>query len=81
MTPKKQPFSLKARAINKPAEKDMLENVPALAEGEVGQVREEPIKRLTIDLPQSLHARLKVKAAEEGVTMASLVRELLDGSV
>ena len=32
------------------------------------------IKRLTIDVPEDLHRRLKVKAATEGVKMADLVR-------
>lgn len=31
-------------------------------------------KRLTIDVPEELHRRLKVKAAVEGVNMADLVR-------
>jgi predicted HicB family RNase H-like nuclease len=32
------------------------------------------LKRLTIDIPEDLHRRLKVKAATEGVRMADLVR-------
>jgi hypothetical protein len=32
------------------------------------------IKRLTIDVSEELHTRLKVKAALEGVRMADLVR-------
>jgi plasmid stability protein len=32
------------------------------------------IKRLTIDMPEELHRKLKVKAANEGVGMADLVR-------
>jgi len=32
------------------------------------------IKRLTIDISEELHRRLKVKAATEGVRMADLVR-------
>ena len=33
-----------------------------------------PMKRLTIDVPAELHRQLKMKAADEGVKMADLVR-------
>jgi len=43
---------------------------------------EEPLKRLTLDLPESLHRNLKLKAVEEGSTMRDLVtlwvREKID---
>ncbi len=42
------------------------------------QTRPEPTlqktKRLTIDIPETLHRTLKIKAAVEGVRMADLVR-------
>ena len=38
----------------------------------------EPIKRLTIDIPASLHAELKAHCAHEDTTIARLVRGLLD---
>ncbi len=34
---------------------------------------EGPIKRLTLDLPESLHKTLKLKAVEEGSTMRDLI--------
>ena len=37
----------------------------------------EPTKRLTLDVPASLHRRAKVGAAEHGTTLADIVRELL----
>ena len=38
----------------------------------------ETMKRLTIDLPASLHARIKSQCAIRGVKMADEVRELLE---
>ena len=35
------------------------------------------LKRLTLDLPQSLHTRIKREAVEQGVTMAQMLRALL----
>ncbi len=37
----------------------------------------EPIKRLTIDVPLSLHQRIKYTCALEGVIMADVIRDLL----
>lgn len=36
------------------------------------------IKRLTIDVPEELHRRLKVKAAQDGVRMVDLVRRWIE---
>jgi hypothetical protein len=38
----------------------------------------EPMKRLTIDVPQSLHARIKVQCAANGRQMADEIRSLLE---
>lgn len=38
----------------------------------------ETMKRLTIDVPASLHARIKSQCALRGVKMADEVRELLE---
>ena len=38
----------------------------------------EPIKRLTIDLPLSLHRRVKTGCVQEDVAIADVVREFLD---
>lgn len=36
------------------------------------------MKRLTIDVPQDLHARIKVSCAQKGIKMADRIRELLE---
>lgn len=37
----------------------------------------EKMSRLTIDIPASLHRRLKAECATEGVKMADVIRDLL----
>jgi hypothetical protein len=39
----------------------------------------EPMKRLTIDVPLSLHKRIKSQCAISNLIMADVVRELLEG--
>ncbi|WP_346294217.1 hypothetical protein [Sphaerothrix gracilis] len=38
----------------------------------------EKLKRLTLDIPESLHRKIKGKAVMEGVTMIEMLRELLE---
>lgn len=38
----------------------------------------EASKRLTIDVPVSLHSRLKIEAVKSGMSMADLVRQALE---
>jgi hypothetical protein len=38
----------------------------------------EKMKRLTIDIPESLHRRVKAGCAVRGIEMASLMREFLE---
>ena len=38
----------------------------------------EPVKRLTIELPARLHARVKAECALRGIKMKDLVRTLLE---
>ena len=38
----------------------------------------EKTKRFTIDVPESLHRRIKKTCADRGVLMASAIRELLE---
>lgn len=38
----------------------------------------EKMKRLTLDIPESLHRAIKRKAVEEGVTMVDQLRSLLE---
>lgn len=39
---------------------------------------QEPFKRLTINVPQSLHARVKLKCVQDGTTIADVVRNFLE---
>lgn len=42
-------------------------------------IKEEmPMKRLTIDIPEALHARVKSQCAKRRVKMADVVREFLE---
>ena len=38
----------------------------------------EQMKRFTIDVPLSLHTRIKVQCAAKGVKMADVIREMLE---
>jgi predicted DNA binding CopG/RHH family protein len=38
---------------------------------------EDKTKRLTIDISEALHKALKIKAVNDGITMAQIVRQLL----
>lgn len=38
----------------------------------------EPMKRFTIDVPQSLHRRVKSVCAQRGLKMADVIREFLE---
>lgn len=44
----------------------------------VPAVAEEPMKRLTIDIPESLHTRIKLSCVANRQKMAEAVRELLE---
>ena len=52
------------------------------AEGWVHQQKKkassEKMKRLTLDIPERLHRAIKMKAAEEGVTIAQQLRNLFE---
>ncbi len=48
------------------------------AEAQPQQDQPGKIKRLTLDIPEGLHRAIKRQAVEEGVTMADLLRTLLD---
>lgn len=45
---------------------------------EVTAAPEEPMARLTIDVPVSAHRKFKAKCAGEGVKMADLMRQWVD---
>ena len=41
----------------------------------------EPLKRLTIEVPLTLHHAIKRKCVDNGVTMADVIRDLIAGYV
>ncbi|RQO80453.1 hypothetical protein [Acidovorax sp. FJL06] len=51
---------------------------PAAADNWVeNRVEEEPMKRLTIDIPASLHRAIKMQTAARGTKIADEVRQIL----
>jgi hypothetical protein len=38
----------------------------------------EPIKRLTVDMPISLHRRVKIQCAQQNLVMTEVIREFLE---
>ncbi|HIJ30882.1 MAG: hypothetical protein HOK37_10680 [Gammaproteobacteria bacterium] len=71
---KRESFSLDDAAVNTPV-------APAkekkLAEKTLSD-DSKSIKRLTLDMPASLHRRLKIKAIENDAPMAEMVREWIE---
>ncbi len=43
-----------------------------------GKTETEAMKRFTIDVPESLHRRIKIQCAAQGLKMADEIRALLD---
>jgi predicted DNA binding CopG/RHH family protein len=83
MAGKKVSFGRKPGAEEKPIELEAwVANREALVETEptAAPQKSEPekIKRLTLDIPESLHRSIKLKATREGVTMVELLRQLLE---
>jgi len=39
---------------------------------------EEPVKKLIVEIPQSLHRRLKIKAVQDNITIKKIVQGLLE---
>jgi predicted DNA binding CopG/RHH family protein len=52
-----------------------LKTVDSKAQSEEASIK---MKRLTLDIPESLHRAIKKKAVEEGETMADQLRSLLE---
>lgn len=84
MAGKKVSFGRKPGAVEKPVDvEEWVSNREALVEEEQStapaeETKPEKIKRLTLDIPESLHRAIKLKATTEGVTMVELLRELLE---
>jgi hypothetical protein len=67
---------MKSVAIKMPS---MRPNVDAwVAEREPPSAPAEPMKRFTIDVPVTLHTRIKVRCAAKGVKMADVLRDILE---
>jgi len=47
-------------------------------QAEATSTKPEPMKRLTIDIPASLHKRVKSQCASQGTTIADVVRAYLE---
>lgn len=84
MPGKKVSFGRKPSGIEKTVDvEEWVTNREALVEAEqppssAEVAKPEKIKRLTLDIPESLHKAIKLKATNEGVTMVELLRELLE---
>ncbi len=70
---KRQSFSLEDAAVNTPA---TAKEDPFAEQKQSDDSK--TIKRLTLDMPASLHRRLKIKALEDDVPMAEMVREWIE---
>jgi hypothetical protein len=82
MAAKRQGFSLKARAVNTSEGTPAIEPVDtAPAPASSTEDTREQIKRLTLDMPVTLHTRLKIKSMEESTTMAKMVRKWIDEQI
>lgn len=76
MSAKKIAFGTKPTSKPTPAPVDTwVESRTATAEA--GEAIPEPMKRLTIDIPESLHRAIKSQCAMRGSKIADEVRELL----
>ena len=71
MSTKKVSIGAKPTSKPVPAAADAWVESRAPAEGP------EPMKRLTIDVPESLHRAIKMQCAARGTKMADEIRELL----
>ena len=48
------------------------------ARPEAPEAESEPMKRFTLDVPESLHRRIKMQCAARGIKMADAIRALLE---
>jgi len=79
MPGKKVPISKKPTTTEIPKSLDDWVSGPeSLEEEKTPETQTEKMKRLTLDIPQSLHRAVKRKAIDEGQTMAELLRALLE---
>ncbi|HMR42181.1 MAG TPA: hypothetical protein PKC40_00030 [Saprospiraceae bacterium] len=50
----------------------------ATEKSEMEEENKEPVKRITLDLPASLHTKLKIRAVQEQITIRSFVIDILE---
>jgi predicted DNA binding CopG/RHH family protein len=81
MPAKKVSFGRKPNAENPVDVEEWVAKREALQAAEPAAALEdkaEKMKRLTLDIPEGLHKAVKRKALDEGMTMAELLRSLLE---
>jgi ParG len=68
------------RGVEAPLERPHVEDnkVEKIVPVQKEKPKEEPLKRLTIDIPDGLHKRVKAGCASQGITIAEVVREILE---
>ena len=67
----------KVNFASKPGQKPPPKNADEWIDRAHKPVPGEPMKRLTIDVPVSLHQRIKIRCAMDGFKMADVIRDLL----
>lgn len=67
-------INIKAKPVNNSADSWVENREAAITHPKV----EDKNKRLTIDIPESLHKKIKLKCTENGTTIAEKVREMLE---
>ena len=70
--PKKISFGAKPKGSSPTRDPDDWVQQPASPDPDADA---EPMRRLTIDVPETLHRQLKITAASQNLAMADLVRE------
>jgi hypothetical protein len=78
MSPKKVRFGAKPNATEKPLSADQWVETRVIESVPTPEPSPEKNKRLTIDIPESLHRAFKSKTGGEGKQMADLVRAWIE---
>jgi predicted DNA binding CopG/RHH family protein len=66
-----------SKAAKAKAAEEFVNNNP-LSQPVKDNIVDENMKRLTIDVPELSHRKIKLKSINEGVTMVQLIREILN---
>lgn len=77
MSPKKVNFGKKPET-QEPVDVEKWVSDRSCAVSLLPEEQSQKMKRLTLDIPESLHKAIKRQAVDAGVTMADLLRELLE---